>query len=89
MPAMTRVSFRPLLLRLLTRCGRCLMRSMQVKIGNWVEERALIESAPGMCIPEWGDKDPETGAKIQWSNKMRKVCSTPPRIITSNRCKSR
>ena len=22
-----------------------------VKIGNWVEERALIESAPGMCIP--------------------------------------
>ena len=22
-----------------------------VKIGNWVEERALIESAPGMCVP--------------------------------------
>ena len=22
-----------------------------VKIGNWVEERALIETAPAMCVP--------------------------------------
>jgi len=22
-----------------------------VKIGNWVEERALIETAPKMCVP--------------------------------------
>ena len=49
-----------------------------VKIGNWVEERALIETAPKMCVPEWGDVNPETGAKVRWSNKMTKVRPPPP-----------
>ena len=30
---------------------KSLRAAASVGAGNWVEERALIESAPGMCIP--------------------------------------
>jgi hypothetical protein len=43
----------------------------KVKIGNWVEERALIEMAPKMCIPPWGDTDAD-GNKVRWSTHHQK-----------------
>lgn len=43
----------------------------KVKIGNYVEERALIETAPTACVPSWSDVD-ANGKPVRWSNKMQK-----------------
>jgi hypothetical protein len=49
-----------------------------VKIGNWVEERALIESAPGMCVPVRNGR----------SALLTSSCTRPP-VLGRGRANSR